>query len=104
MGGGALTPHYASVNYSKQEETNAYISENEVPLLYHPTGRRKLSASGQPSQSETVAAQPMRSLYTLDARLPPMDTLVITAPPNSPFFPIKASSPSWFSGFASDPP
>ena len=42
----------------------------------------------------------MRSLHTLDSQFPPMDSLVITAPPNSPLFPIKACSPCLFSVFA----
>ena len=97
---GVLIPHCAPANYSKQDETNTYICDKKVLLLYYPIGRRKLSASGQP----TVAAQPTRSLYTLVAQLLPMDSLVITAPPNSTLFPIEARTPSSFSGFASDPP
>ena len=40
------------------------------------------------------------NLHTLDSQLPPMDSLVITAPALSLLFPITASSPALFSEFA----
>ena len=55
--------------------------------------RRRQKTSLHPSQSETVAVQPIRRLYTLDSQLPPMDSLVITAPPKYPSFPYKSKFP-----------
>ena len=61
-----------------------------------PAERKQLSIQQKSSQSEDVAAEPMRSLYTLDSRIPPMDSLVITKPFPTPahLFPIKGSSHS----------
>ena len=39
---GVLIPHCAPANYSKQDETNTYICDKKVLLLYYPIGRRKL--------------------------------------------------------------
>ena len=52
------------INYSKQEETYACISDGKMSLLYNPAeGRQPLFASGQSSQSETLASPMIKSLY-----------------------------------------
>ena len=79
-------------NYFKQEETYAYMHATSISykmlLLYYPAGR-KPSVQRQPSQTEAVAAQPMKRLYTLTFQLPPIDSLVTAALPNALFFPIN---------------
>lgn len=37
-----LISHCAPANYSKKDETNTYICDKKVLLLYYPIGRRKL--------------------------------------------------------------
>ena len=68
------------------------ISSRNLALLYYPETVENFTP-GQPSQSVTVAVQPIRSLYTLDSQLPPVDSLFITGPPKSPSFPYKNKSP-----------
>ena len=95
------------VNYSRQDEIAPISPTGRCCLLYCPAERRKLLFAQQPSQSETGAAPPMRNLHTLGSQYPPTDSLVCRALPNYPpptFFPIKANSPSLFSGFAYDLP
>lgn len=74
---GALSPPPCTLNYSKQEERTpqdvcdlSHICHRKV--LPTPLSSRKGNTSlpeGQPSQLETVAAQPMTSFETLDSQL-----------------------------------
>lgn len=89
-----LMPYHAS-SASPTKKSNAliYTSDKKALLTLLSSRKKKLSIQQQPCQLDTVEAQPIRSLHTLDSQLPPKGSLVFTVPPNSPLFPIKANSP-----------
>lgn len=90
-------------DYSKEKETQGFISYGRVLPTLPSNSSGHSPSNPHPCESpanQTAPAQPMRSLHILDFRLPPMDFLVITAPPHYPLFPIKGSPPTLFSGFA----
>ena len=80
------------LNYSKWEETTPALLQKGASTIQKE--EENFSPPHDSPDNKTVAVRPMRSLYALDSQLPPMDSLVITAPhPQLPPFPYKSKFP-----------
>ena len=102
--GSSQTPPHASSITLNRKRCTPPSPAGRCCLLHYPAGRRNVLSRDHSPANQRLAVQPMRSFHTLDSQLPPMDSLVTSAPPNSPFFPYKNKFPFLVSALAYAPP